>query len=331
MLDDRGTHPVPPHASPVAAPGGPDGAAAQSGGDVGLAIDDLEAVQDTALASVNDLLQGFVAHIPYVVGSFVVLVLTWGATRLIDVIGTRLLSGWRKRESVKELILRLLSILVTVLGLLLAAIVLFPGLTPSKALGGLGLVSIAVGLAFKDIFENFFAGILILWRFPFERGDFIECQGLVGRVERILVRMSYIRQTTGELVVVPNAFLFKNPVTVLTSLPTRRVTIVAGVAYDVDVPRAVEVITRAVDGCESVNTDHPVQIFPQGFGESSIDIEVTWWTGSKPVDVRRSRAEVVVAVKGALDAAGIEIPFPYRTLTFKEALPVTRTEENPPS
>jgi len=288
-------------------------------------MEDTDVVTATALETVNDLLAAFVSHIPFVIGAFLVLTITWLLTRTIDSFGARLLGNWKKRESVKELILRLISILVTVLGLLLAAIVLFPGLTPSKALGGLGLVSIAVGLAFKDIFENFFAGILILWRFPFERGDFIECDGIAGRVERVLVRMSYIRLTSGELVVVPNAFLFKNPVTVLTSLDTRRATIIAGVAYDVDVPTAVDVISRAVESCDSVNRERPVQIFPQGFGESSIDIEVAWWTGPEPVDIRRSRAEVVVAIKQALDAEGIEIPFPYRTLTFKEPLPLQTT------
>jgi small-conductance mechanosensitive channel len=66
--------------------------------------------------------------------------------------------------------------------------------------------------------------------------------------------------------------------------------------------------------------DEEIQIFPQAFGSSSIDIEVAWWTDPLPVDIRRSRAEVVTAVKSALDDAGIEIPFPYRTLTFKESL-----------
>ena len=295
-------------------------------GGASLELDDFEAVQETALGSIDSLFTDFVSHIPYVLGASVVLLLTWLLSRAIDTFGQKLLGRWKKRESVKELILRLAGLTVTLLGFLLAAIVLFPGLTPAKALGGLGLVSIAVGLAFKDIFENFFAGILILWRFPFERGDFIECEGLVGRVERVLVRMTYIRQTSGELVVVPNAFLFKNPVTILTSLPARRVTIMAGVAYGEDVATAVEVITEAVRGCETPTEGREVQVFPQAFGSSSIDIEVAWWTDPTPLDVRRSRGEVVTAIKFALDSAGIEIPFPYRTLTFKEPLPISRAD-----
>ena len=290
------------------------------------AVDTIEEVQSTALQTLSEMILSFVEHLPYLFGGILTLLLTWGLARLVTGFGTRLLSHWGKRESVKELIVRMASIIIWVFGLLLSAIILFPGLTPSKALGGLGLVSIAVGLAFKDIFENFFAGILILWRFPFERGDFIECEGLVGKVERVMVRMSYIRETSGELTVVPNSFLFKNPVTVLTSLPSRRVMLTTGVAYDVDVTEAVHVIEEAMKGCETLTADQPVQVFPKAFGSSSIDIEIAWWTDSTPLGVRRSTGEVVTAVKAALDKAGIEIPFPYRTLTFKEALPLHRTD-----
>jgi small conductance mechanosensitive channel len=71
-----------------------------------------------------------------------------------------------------------------------------------------------------------------------------------------------------------------------------------------------------------VEPSKPVEIFPQAFGSSSIDIEVTWRTGNMPVDIRRSRGEVITAVKKALDEAGIEIPFSYRTHTFKEPLAI---------
>lgn len=290
--------------------------------DAASGIDSIDEVQATVLQTLFGMIRSFTEHLPFLIGGIVVLLLTWGLAAVIDKFGHKLLDHWDKRESVKDLIIRLITIVIWVFGLLLAAIVLFPGLTPSKALGGLGLVSIAVGLAFKDIFENFFAGILILWRFPFEKGDYIECEGLVGQVERIMVRMSYIRETNGELTVVPNSFLFKNPVTVLTSLPHRRVTLMTGVAYDVDIPEAVNVITEAVEQCSSLTADKPIQVFPQAFGSSSIDIEVTWWTDPTPLGLRRSRAEVVTAIKAALDANGIEIPFPYRTLTFKEPLPI---------
>lgn len=268
----------------------------------------------------------FVERIPYLVAGLVVILLTWMASGIVNRVLNRVLRRSDMRGSLKELLNRFASIGIWIMGILLAAMVIFPGLTPSKALGAMGVVSIAVGFAFKDIFENFFAGVLLLWRFPFEIGDYIECEGITGKVEDVRVRLTTVRLTSGELIVLPNSFLFKNPVQVLTDPVKRRVTIMAGVAYGEDVDESVAVIQKAVSDCDSVDDSRPVQIFPHAFGASSIDIEVAWWTDPKPVDVRRSRGEVVSAVKRALDEAGIEIPFPYRTLTFKETLNTTVVE-----
>ncbi len=277
-------------------------------------------VVDTVTDSLQNIWHSFLGHIPFFIAALLMLVLTWLMAALAGRFARRFARKTTTRPSLQDLLVRLTKIVIWLLGLLFTAMVLFPGLTPAKALGGLGLLSVAVGLAFKDMFENFFAGILILWRFPFEAGDVIRCENVEGRVEAVEVRNTTIRRTTGELVIVPNLFLFKNPCEILTDRNKRRITIIAGVAYGEDVATAVEVIKVAVSECESVRDDEPVQIFPQAFGDSSIDIEVTWWAGSTPLEERRSRGEVVTAVKRALDQAGIEIPFPYRTLTFKEPL-----------
>lgn len=283
---------------------------------------DLDQVAAIIKQSFLDIWRQFFEHTPYLVGGMLLVLMTWAIAALINKFGMRILLRASMRYSLRKLILRFINIGVWLVGLMLVAMVVFPGLTPTRALGGLGIASIAVGLAFKDIFENFFAGILILWKFPFEEGDFIECESILGKVETVMVRMTQIRKSTGELVIVPNSFLFKNPVHVLTDRDKRRVTIMAGIAYGENVSEAVKVITEAVKKCETVADTKPIEIFPQQFGDSSIDIEVTWWTGSTPLDIRRSRGEVVTAVKSALDEAGIEIPFPYRTLTFKEPLAV---------
>ncbi|MFZ1747449.1 MAG: mechanosensitive ion channel family protein [Nitrospirales bacterium] len=241
-------------------------------------------------------------------------------TKIPERILTRIFSRFGIRESLSELLRKLTYIGIWIVGVLIAAIIIFPSLTPGKILTGLGLGSIAIGFAFKDIFENFLAGILILLREPFQLGDVIECEELEGFVEEITIRDTHIRQTDGQRVVIPNSMLFKNPVTVRTDRDLRRVTIMCGIAYGEDVDRARQVIQQALDGLESVNQDKAVQIFAQGFGSSSIDFEVTWWTGSLHLDIRKSKDKVVAAVKRGLDQANIEIPFPYRTLTFKEPL-----------
>lgn len=287
------------------------------------APEDLDSWQDISLSLLESLFgiwSAFVERLPYIFLGLTVILITWAVTALVN---KAVLSAARRaktRHSLAELFSRLATMAVWVIGLLLAAMVMFPGLTPSKALGGLGLISVAVGLAFKDIFENFFAGMLILWKFPFENGDFIECNGVMGRVEEVNIRMTKIRETSGELVVMPNATLFKNAVEVLTDQAVRRNRIEVGVAYGENVAAAVAVIQQTVESCHSLSGNRPVEVFPFAFGSSSIDIEVCWWSAPTPLAVRKSRAEVVTNIKSALDSAGIEIPFPYRTLTFKEPL-----------
>ncbi len=276
----------------------------------------IDAAIDTVLAIWRDFLE----HLPLLTVGVVVLIGTWLASAVLSRVAVPVLRKFRLRASLRQLFARFLYLGVWIAGLLIAAVVVFPGVTPGRVLATLGLGSIAIGLAFKDIFENFFAGILILWRFPFENGDFIACGDIVGSVEGVTVRNTLIRKTSGELVVVPNATIFKSAVDVLTNLDRRRVTVGCGVSYDTDVDQAREVIERAVRSCDTVDRERPVQIFAREFASSSIDFEVTWWTGARPLDVRKSRDEVVSAVKRALDDANIEIPFPYRTLTFKEPL-----------
>lgn len=273
----------------------------------------------------REIARSSIALLPHLAVAILVIALTWLVSKLATSTLSRMLKRTRLRKSLQDLFALLTSIAVWFLGIMIAAVILFPGLTPASILAGLGIGSVAIGFAFKDVFENFLAGIIILFRREMRIGDHVECEGIEGQVSHIAIRESHIRQTDGQLVIVPNSILFKNPVTVRTDKDHRRVTVICGVAYDVDVDEARSVISDAVRGCDTVITDgKPIQIFAQEFASSSINFEVTWWTGSKPVEVRTSRDQVVSAVKRALDDAGIEIPFPYRTLTFKEPLPLQR-------
>lgn len=157
-----------------------------------------------------------------------------------------------------------------------------------------------------------------------EIGDVIEREGIVGRVEHISLRETHVRKLSNELTIVPNSTLFKNPVEILTAKQQRRHEIVVGVSYDTDLDIARDVIRKAMDGIELIDHDRQIDIFAREFNSSSIDFLVRWWAGSKPYDMHETRDAVVGAIKKALDGAGIEIPFPYVTNTFKEPLELVR-------
>lgn len=270
--------------------------------------------------SVRSSLKSAVTQLPNLIAGVIVLLLVALVVWIYKKVAHRILGRYTIRQSLQELILTFGKVLLWTIGIVAAATLVFPGISPSKILGAAGLASVAVGLAFKDIFQNFFAGILLLWRFPFEPGDIIESGDVKGKVIDTRLRMTTVRALSGELIIVPNSQLIANPLDVLTDQDLRRTEIQTGVAYKEDLPQAIEVITKALQACETLVKDKPHDVFASGFGASSMDIDIIYWTSSSPYEMRRSRAEVVTKVKSALDEARIEIPFPYRTLTFDEPL-----------
>ena len=272
---------------------------------------------------------GFWALLPQLILAVVFLIVIWLSIKIIHWILPRSLRRAHMRRALVDVLMMLITVGLWLFGVLIAITIAFPTITPGKALTALGVGGVAIGFAFKDVFENFLAGILLLLREPFSIEDYIDCEDIEGQVEKITIRDTHIRQTDGQLVVAPNAMFFKNPVTIRTARDVRRTTIICGVAYGEDIDAARDVIANAVRGVDAVRDDvRDVEIFAQEFADSSINFEVTWWTGSRPIDIRSSRDQVVSAVKRALDEAGIEIPFPYRTLTFKEPLPLTRASND---
>ena len=266
--------------------------------------------------------EGFVRALPGLAIALVVLLVTWIVARFAARIADLLIGKTDVRPSLKNLIDTIVRLVIWIVGIMIAAIVVMPGLTPASLFAGLGIGAVAIGFAFQDIFENFMAGVLIMLREKMRIGDIIECEGIIGKVEHITLRETHVRKLSGEVTLVPNSMLFKNPVEILTDEVKRRHEVVVGVSYDTNLDHAADVIRRAVEGIEEVDSEKTLDIFAQEFNASSVDFLVRWWAGSTPRSGWESKDKVVRAIKAALDDAGIEIPFPYVTHTFKERVPL---------
>ncbi|MBU2340550.1 MAG: mechanosensitive ion channel [Alphaproteobacteria bacterium] len=270
---------------------------------------------------------GFVAALPHIAIGLIVLLVTWIVARFAAKIADMLVGRTEIRPSLKALIDTLVKLGIWLVGIMIAAIVVMPGLTPASLFAGLGIGAVAIGFAFQDIFENFLAGVLIMLREKMRIGDVIECEGITGKVERITLRETHVRRLSGELTIVPNSLIFKNPVEILTDGFKRRHEVVVGVSYDTNLDHAADVIRRSVEGVEGVDIEQGLDIFAQEFNSSSVDFLVRWWAGSTPRAGWESKDKVVRAIKAGLDAAEIEIPFPYVTHTFKERVPLAPSTE----
>ncbi|MEH6701493.1 mechanosensitive ion channel family protein [Parasphingorhabdus sp.] len=274
------------------------------------------------IAQLQSMWESIVGLLPSLVIAITFLIFTWIVAKFATKISDKITAKTAMRPSLRELVDTLVKIAIWTVGLLVSLTILLPDLTPGSLVAGLGIGTVAIGFAFQDIFENFLAGILIMAREKMRIGDYVKCDGIEGRVEQILLRETHIRKPSNELTIVPNSILFKNPVEILTDRQQRRHEVVVGVSYDTDLEQARSVIGEAVKSADVVDSEKPIDIFACEFNSSSVDFKLRWWSGSAQRDMHESRDLVIRSVKRALDDAGIEIPFPYMTHTFKESLAI---------
>lgn len=145
------------------------------------------------------------------------------------------------------------SIIVT--GAMLAVTVVVPSVKPGDLIAGLGIGSVAIGFAFKDILQNMLAGILILLRQPFEVGDQIVSGGHEGTVEKIETRATFLKTYDGRRVVIPNSDIYTDSVTVNTAFEFRRSQYDIGIGCNDDWDKAIEIVKETTAGVEGVNVD----------------------------------------------------------------------------
>jgi small conductance mechanosensitive channel len=204
------------------------------------------------------------------------------------------------------------------LGLLIVATIIFPSISPANLLSTLGIGSIAIGFAFKDILQNWLAGLLILLRQPFRQGDQIIVGKHEGTVEHIEARATLIKTYDGRRVIIPNSSVYTDAVTVNTAFPLRRSQYDVGIGYGDDIERACAIIIDAIRNVDGVAGDPPPEAFAWELAGSTVNVRVRWWTDSKRSEVVHVQGRVILAVKQALTAAGIDLPYPTNVVLLHD-------------
>ncbi|HZP79723.1 MAG TPA: mechanosensitive ion channel family protein [Pseudolabrys sp.] len=194
------------------------------------------------------------------------------------------------------------------LGVLVVLTIVLPSMHPVDIFTSLGIGSIAIGFAFKDVLQNWLAGLLILIRRPFKRGDQIKVGNTEGTVQAVETRATLVKTFSGRLVIIPNSEIYTQSVTVNTAYDIRRTEIVVPLGLEVDLEHAIEVIRGALAPIEDVLDDPKPDVLPWEFSNNNVNVVVRWWTKSQRTYEVRSRALVVQAVKHACESAGIALP-----------------------
>ena len=219
---------------------------------------------------------------------------------------TRLFAVVIRDRTTENLIRQIVYYAIWLLGIIIAVNAL--GFDPQALATGLGLSSLALGFALKDILSNFVSGLLILLMRPFELGDEIVVGDTEGAVERIDLRATQIRTYDGRVVLVPNAELFTLRVTNNTASQTRRGSLVFPLGYDNDLPRVLEVLKQAIAETPDVLTKPPNTIIVREFTDADIILELRFWTESTRSDFLEAASHVAQSVVAALKREGIPLP-----------------------
>jgi potassium-dependent mechanosensitive channel len=180
-----------------------------------------------------------------------------------------------------------------------------------------GALGVGLGFGLQNIVNNFVSGLILLFERPIHIGDTVDVGGLVGVVRRIGARSSTVVTFEGAEVIVPNSNLLSNQVINWTlSSQWRRVDIPVGVAYGTDPERVIKLLVAVAESYPGVLLDRPPMAFFMGFGESSLNFELRFWSAWQDTWFQL-KSDVTVAVAKALGQAGIEIPFPQRDLHLR--------------
>jgi len=190
---------------------------------------------------------------------------------------------------------------------------------PLSALGAsVGLIGLGLSFALKDVIANFISGLLILVSKPFKIGDQIETGGEEGTVKDIRIRATDIKTYDGRKVIVPNSILYNDVVINNTGYDERRFEVVVGIGYDEDIEEAKELAMETLEEAGGVEEEPEPQVLVTELGGSSVDLKLRGWTKPSKANMVNSASEVTQLVKEKYDEAGIDIPYPIRTVFMEE-------------
>jgi small-conductance mechanosensitive channel len=278
--------------------------------DVGFGI-----VFDQLVAIATDFLE----LLPGIVVGMVVFILFYYVAKGVRLLVRRLLRASGRPENLGRVLGRLSRWLFIILGFLMALLVAFPDFSVGQLVQILGLGSLAAGIAFRNIFEDFMAGVLLLLNEPFRVGDQIVVGDHEGTIEDIQTRTTAIETYDRRRVIIPNSDLLTHAVVVNTAYTHRRIEYDVGVGYGDDVEVARRLILEAIGGVSGILKSPAPDVVVMELADSAVILRARWWVEPpRRVSAVDTRDRVLQAIKAHLQAHGIDLPFPTRQVLFHD-------------
>lgn len=186
------------------------------------------------------------------------------------------------------------------------------GVQTASLIAVLGAAGLAIGLSLQGTLSHLASGVLLLLFRPFKIGDYIEVGGHSGTVENLTLFMTELSMPDGVQILIPNGQVWDQAMKNYSHSPIRRMQIPVGISYSDDIDKAFKAAHKTLAADKRILTDPAPMVAVSGLGDSSVDLIVRAWTSRD--DYWQTQFDMQKSIKEAMDKAGIEIPFPQRSV-----------------
>jgi len=277
---------------------------------------------DPTFQVLNELTRSFLRLLPLIVVALLVIALSWIFARLTVSVLRRGLVGRSLSHLLREVMARAGGILVMLAGLYL--VLRIAGLTQLALtlVGGTGLIGLVLGIAFREITENFLASVFLSLQQPFREGDLVEVASVTGYVQRLTSRTTVLMTLDGNQVQIPNSTVFKSIIRNFTSNPNRRDDFTVGIGYDDSITFAQEVALKVLAEHPAILNEPEPLVLVENLGPSTVNLRVYFWLDGGRHSWAKVKSSVIRHVKRAFQDSGISLPDEAREVTFPHGVPV---------
>lgn len=190
------------------------------------------------------------------------------------------------------------------------------GVPSSSLLAVFGAAGLAIGLALKDTLSNIASGVMMLTLRPLQVGDFVDTPNATGTVTEIGLFATTIKNLEGVYLYIPNSQVWHSRVTNFGRHTERKLIVDIGVSYEADLPKVKALLLQTMNDNPLVQQmPTPPECYVMSFGDSAMTISSRCWMPA--ADWLKNASDMRIALKAALDGAGVEIPFPQRVINTK--------------
>ncbi|MFO7848219.1 MAG: mechanosensitive ion channel family protein [Balneolaceae bacterium] len=273
-----------------------------------------------AYTGLQELWRNIMSAIPFLIFGIVVLVLFWGISALVAKGARAYLTNREMNELLQDITARGIAIFVFLLGIYIVFHVADLTNVALTILGGTGLLGIVLGIAFRDITENFLASIFLSVQNPFHAGDLVEINDNTGFVQRLTIRATLLMTLDGNHLQIPNSAVYKSSILNFTSNPKQRFSFVIGIGYDASVTSAQDLASKIFDEHPAVLTEPEPLVLVDKLASSTINLMFYVWVDGSKHNVLKVKSSVLRQIKTAYMAAGISMPDDARERVYLDGV-----------